>query len=191
MPKVSQEYRGERQAKILAAARRCFVRDGFHQTSMQDLVREAGMSAGAIYRYFDSKDAMIVAIAEENLAHVVTIVRESVRHGDDVGVALASALEYVGARHAEEGFGAIALLVWSEALRNATLAERLGESFTAATAALAEVARAPSTPGEPTPTDLANTLLCVLPGYLLQLTIRGAGSVKAVPGVLRTLTPPV
>ena len=190
MPKVSAQYRDERRAQILAAARRCFVRDGFHQTSMQNLVREAGMSSGAVYRYFDSKDAMIVAIAEENLDQVVTIVRESARHGEAVGAALASALEYVGARHADEGFGAIALLVWSEALRNPALANRLGESFAAAVDALAEIARARSVTGAGlAPEVLANTLLCVLPGYLLQLTIRGADAVKTIPDAVRALIP--
>jgi AcrR family transcriptional regulator len=190
MPKVSTQYRDERRAHILAAARRCFVRDGFHQTSMQDLVREAGMSSGAVYRYFDSKDAMIVAIAEENLDEVVAIMGESVRHGVGAGAALASALEYVGARHAEDGFGAIALLVWSEALRNPALATRLRESFDAGADALAEIARASSVGGaELAPEVLANTLLCVLPGYILQVTIRGADAVKAIPDAVRVLIP--
>lgn len=190
MPKVSPQYRDERRAQILAAARRCFVRDGFHQTSMQDLVREAGMSSGAVYRYFDSKDAMIVAIAEENLDQVVTIVRESVEQGAAVGAALASALEYVSGRHADDAFGAIALLVWSEALRNPALAARLRESFDAAGEALAAIARASSvTSSELGPEALANLLLCVLPGYLLQLTIRGADAVKTVPDAVRALIP--
>jgi AcrR family transcriptional regulator len=190
MPKISPKYRDERRAHILAAARRCFVRDGFHATSMQDLVREAGISSGAVYRYFDSKDAMIVAIAEENLEQVVTSVRESVQHGVGVGAALASTLEYVGARHADEGFGAIALLVWSEALRNPALATRLRESIDAAAATLADTARASSLTGAGLAPDvLANTLLCVLPGYLLQLTIRGADAVKTIPDAVRKLIP--
>lgn len=190
MPKVSSEYRDGRRAQILAAARRCFVSNGFHQTSMQDLVRESGMSSGAVYRYFDSKDAMIVAIAEENLDQVVTIVRESVRGGAAVGAALASALEYVSARHEDDGFGAIALLVWSEALRNPALATRLQESFDAGVAALAEIAGASSViSAELAPEALANTLLCVLPGYLLQLTIQGAEAVRTIPDAVRALIP--
>lgn len=190
MPKVSSQYRDERRAQILAAARRCFVREGFHQTSMQDLVREAGMSSGAVYRYFDSKDAMIIAIAEDNLDQAVTIVRDSVEQGATVGAALASALVYVSARHADEGFGAVALLVWSEALRNPALATRLRESFDAAGEALAEIARASSVTGsELAPEALANMLLCVLPGYLLQLTIRGADAVKTIPDTVRALIP--
>lgn len=191
MPKVSPQYRDERRVHILAAARRCFVRDGFHETSMQDLVREAGTSCGAVYRYFDSKDAMIVAIAEENLAEVVSIVQESVQHGQrSVGAALAEALEFVGARHADDGFGAIALLVWSEALRNPALAARLRESFDEAGKSLAEIARADSvTATDLAPNDLANLLLCVLPGYLLQATIRGIDAVGTIPDAVRALLP--
>jgi TetR/AcrR family transcriptional regulator, transcriptional repressor of aconitase len=188
VPKVSAQYRDERRAHILAAARRCFVRDGFHQTSMQDLVREAGMSSGAVYRYFPSKEAMIVAIAEENLDQIVAIVRESVAHGADLGAALAAALEFASSRHAEDGFAAIALVVWSEALRNPALAARLRESFDAAGEALAETARASSPTGmQLAPDVLAKMLLCVLPGYLLQVAIRGADAVAPIPDAVREL----
>lgn len=191
MPKVSAQYRDERRAHILAAARRCFVRDGFHETSMQDLVREAGMSSGAVYRYFDSKDAMIAAIAEENLDQVVTIVRESARQGSGAGAALATALEFVSARHAEDGFGAIALLVWSEAMRNPALAARLRDSFDAGADVLTKIARASRFAGaELAPDVLANMLLCVLPGYLLQLTIRGSDAIKTIPDAVRALIAP-
>jgi AcrR family transcriptional regulator len=190
VPKVSAQYRDERRAHILAAARRCFVRDGFHQTSMQDLVREAGMSSGAVYRYFTSKDAMIIAIAEENLDQIVEIVRESVAHGADLGAALAAALEFASSRHADDGFAAIALVVWAEALRNPALAVRLRESIDQAAEALAQTARAGS-PGstELAPDTLAKTLLCVLPGYLLQLAIRGADAVAPIPAAVRELFP--
>lgn len=43
-----------------------FAKSGFHQTSMQDISEEAGISVGLIYRYFESKDAVIAAIAEEH-----------------------------------------------------------------------------------------------------------------------------
>jgi AcrR family transcriptional regulator len=190
VPKVSAQYRDERRAHILAAARRCFVRDGFHQTSMQDLVREAGMSSGAVYRYFASKDAMIVAIAEENLDQIVAIVRESVAHGADLGAALASALEFASSRHADDGFAAIALVVWSEALRNPALAARLRESFDEAGAALTETARSSPTRTKLAPDVLAKMLLCVLPGYLLQVAIRGADAVAPIPDAVRELFPP-
>src|SRR5690606_3122603 len=46
----------------------CFRRRGFHQASMQEICAEAGISAGALYRYFGSKADIIGAIAEESRA---------------------------------------------------------------------------------------------------------------------------
>ena len=60
----------DRRSEILAAAQRCFVRSGFHQTSMQEICAEAGMSPGNLYRYFPSKEAIIAGIAERDRAEV-------------------------------------------------------------------------------------------------------------------------
>jgi hypothetical protein len=79
---------------------------------------------------------------------------------------------------------------WCGALRNPALAARLRESFAAAGEALAAIARAGSVTGSGlAPEALANMLLCVLPGYLLQLTVRGADAVKAVPDTVCALIP--
>jgi AcrR family transcriptional regulator len=62
------EARARKQRKrILDAARECFIREGFHAASMASLAATAKMSAGLIYRYFDSKSAIILAIIEEQL----------------------------------------------------------------------------------------------------------------------------
>ena len=58
----------ERQRQILTAASACFTRFGFHGASMQQICAEAGMSAGALYRHYPSKAAIIVAIAEAERA---------------------------------------------------------------------------------------------------------------------------
>ncbi|ROO88686.1 TetR family transcriptional regulator [Actinocorallia herbida] len=62
MPKVSDEHLEARRRQILDAATRCFARQGFHGTSMQDIFRESGLSAGAVYRYFPGKDDIVKAI---------------------------------------------------------------------------------------------------------------------------------
>ena len=59
MPKVTEEHLEARRTQILDAAVACFSRNGFHQTTMHDICSEAGLSPGAVYRYFDSKEAMI------------------------------------------------------------------------------------------------------------------------------------
>src|ERR1700742_542356 len=184
MPKVTNEYRAERRAHIMAAARRCFVREGFHASSMQDLVAEAGMSSGAMYRYFASKDAVIEAIAADNLDQVVAVLAQAIGDGASPQAAIAAVLEFVTMRHAEDGFAAIAVLVWSEALRSATLAAHLrGAIATALVTLSGNVHAAPH--GEPS--ALADMLLCVLPGYLMRLALGGAEAVANIPGAVETV----
>jgi len=62
MPKVTEEHVAARQRQILVAALRCFAREGFHRTTMQDIFREADLSPGAVYSYFKGKDELIGAI---------------------------------------------------------------------------------------------------------------------------------
>ena len=61
---AATDHRAEQRRRILGAAIACFSRDGFHGTSMQQICAEAGMSPGALYRYFPSKEAIIGAIVE-------------------------------------------------------------------------------------------------------------------------------
>ena len=68
MPKVSQSYLDSRRAQILDAAIVRFSRQGFHRTTMQDIVAQSRLSPGAIYNYFKSKEAIIGAIADARLA---------------------------------------------------------------------------------------------------------------------------
>lgn len=66
--RVRSEERGRQQRdRILQAAQQCFIRDGFHAASMASIADTAGMSAGLIYRYFESKSAIILAIIERQL----------------------------------------------------------------------------------------------------------------------------
>ncbi len=64
MPKVSREHQESRRNQIIRAALKCFSQKGFHQTSMQDIVAESGLSPGAIYLYFRSKDEIIRTTAD-------------------------------------------------------------------------------------------------------------------------------
>ena len=64
MPKISDERRAERRAQILDAARRCFHGQGLHATSMADIIKASGLSAGAVYGYFASKEDLVATLAE-------------------------------------------------------------------------------------------------------------------------------
>jgi len=195
MPKVSQQYRDARRDQILSAARRCFLRDGFHATSMQDLFAEAGLSSGAVYRYFTSKDDMIIAIAEENMLGIVDMIRDVAARRPDrpMGAILADILEMVRAKHVQNGLGSIAVLVWSEALRSPAVAGRLSEMLARIRGYLAEVVRERQGAGDlpaDIPADaLAAALMSIVPGYLMQLAVLGPATVSGVPDAVRELWP--
>ncbi len=55
--------REAQEERILNAAMSCFIRSGFRGASMNEICSEAGMSPGALYRYFPSKEAIIETIA--------------------------------------------------------------------------------------------------------------------------------
>ena len=66
MPKLRPETQQARREHILDAAERCIANAGFHRTTMQDICREAAISPGALYVYFDSKEALIAGISERD-----------------------------------------------------------------------------------------------------------------------------
>jgi AcrR family transcriptional regulator len=66
MPKLKPDTQRARREHILDAAELSFARAGFHATTMQDICREAGVSPGALYLYFPSKEALIAGISERD-----------------------------------------------------------------------------------------------------------------------------
>jgi AcrR family transcriptional regulator len=179
MPKVSQEYRDARRAQILDAARRCFLRDGFHETSMQDLFAESGLSSGAVYLYFPSKQDVIVAVAEENMRDVIAMVHGLATDRPDVslGAELSGVLELVQKEHKDDQLGRMALLVWAEALRNPVLAKRLDKALQQMRADLVELVQEHQTrstvPSDVTPEALAALFMTIIPGFIMQLSLFG------------------
>jgi AcrR family transcriptional regulator len=80
MPKMSEKYLELRRSRILDAAVACFGRKGFHATTISDICREAGISHGAVYRYFPGKEKIIEATHrrdhEERVARNAVIPQE-------------------------------------------------------------------------------------------------------------------
>ncbi|MET8586928.1 TetR/AcrR family transcriptional regulator [Streptomyces collinus] len=195
MPKVTQQHMDARREQILGAARRCFLRDGFHSTSMQDLFAESGLSAGAVYRHFTSKDEMILAIAEENLRDVldITLAVATNRQGQSMGAVMAELLDMIRAKSAEEDVAALAVLVWGEAMRNRSLAGKLDHLIGRIRANMVTLVRDQqkrgALPANVTAEAIASTMLSVLPGYILQVALLDPAAVAEVPDAVRALWP--
>lgn len=120
MPKISDAQRESRRQQILDAARRCFSRDGFHATTTADIVRESGVSQGTLYLYFQTKDDIIVALADDR--HQAEAFLHAVAQSEpDPAEGLALLFELYGrslgdpARAAQRRVG---VQGWGEALRN-------------------------------------------------------------------------
>ena len=65
MPKIGEDQRAARRGQILAAALGCFARTGYHATTMADVAAQAGVSKGAPYLYFPSKETLYVALHDQ------------------------------------------------------------------------------------------------------------------------------
>ncbi|WP_019548488.1 TetR/AcrR family transcriptional regulator [Streptomyces sulphureus] len=136
MARVSQEHLDARRRQILVGARRCFTRNGFHATSMQDVLAEVGLSAGAVYRYFRGKDEIVAVIVGEVLESVrqsyVAVADADPPPPPDTVVAsvFQRMRETIGEVWDESpGLPQLLIQVWSESLRNQKFADTLNEGY--------------------------------------------------------------
>jgi AcrR family transcriptional regulator len=198
VPKVSDAHREQRRQQILAAARRQFAHNGFHQTTMQDILGEAGLSAGALYRYFRSKEEIIAAIAEQALAQVTAPLGPLAAHHpmpplDAVIERVLTYAEDVGFR--PDGLAYIAPQVWAEALRNPGLRELVQAKFAEVRGAIAGIVRAEQAAGQlpvdADADDVAGFLFGSLLGYVLQRVLAGTVDAQSYSAALGGLIGPV
>jgi AcrR family transcriptional regulator len=64
MPKVVPEYKEEAKSRILEAANKVFAEKGYHEATMDDIAKRLGVSKGAIYLYFASKEELFEAMCK-------------------------------------------------------------------------------------------------------------------------------
>jgi AcrR family transcriptional regulator len=79
LPKITPAHEQQRRAQILRAAMACFARQGYHATSMDDVVRESGLSVGAIYSYFPSKEDLFLALGDFRSEETLLVLNEIFR----------------------------------------------------------------------------------------------------------------
>jgi TetR/AcrR family transcriptional regulator, transcriptional repressor of aconitase len=70
MPKISDERKTERREQILGGARRCFAEHGYEGATVVRLEREIGLSRGAIFNYFASKEELFIELAVRDNARM-------------------------------------------------------------------------------------------------------------------------
>jgi AcrR family transcriptional regulator len=83
LPRVSEAHKQQVRQRLLDAARNVIMRDGHEGATTRAIVAEAGLSAGALYTYFSSKEEVFEALAEESLGVGLTVRRLQVEAGAD------------------------------------------------------------------------------------------------------------
>ncbi|MGR8011875.1 TetR/AcrR family transcriptional regulator [Streptomyces hypolithicus] len=200
MARVSQQHLDARRRQILDGATRCFARNGFHATSMQDVLREAELSAGAVYRYFSSKDELIAAIAGEVFGELKSAFQSASRMSppppphDLVAEVLGKILTGRGASgvESEAQIPRLALQVWTESLRNPDLAVLISEGYAdlrVVWATIVEAYRKAGMMPAGVPADhVARTMIAVAQGFIVQQALFGEPEVEGLRDGLRALT---
>jgi AcrR family transcriptional regulator len=199
MARVSQEHLDARRRQILDGAAVCFARNGFHATSMQDVLKEVDLSAGAVYRYFSGKEELIGAIVAEVLGSVRGAFEEAARQSpppppDELVAAVLG--RTLAAREnltvdGKPAFPRLVIQVWTETLRNEELAAVLREGYGAVRAAWSRIAEVYQDSGmmrsDIDPDHVARTMIAAVLGFLAQQSLFGPAPVEILRDGLRAL----
>ncbi|HSD39048.1 MAG TPA: TetR/AcrR family transcriptional regulator [Rhodocyclaceae bacterium] len=114
-----------RRAQVLDAATECFRLHGFHGASMADISKRAGMSAGHIYNYFESKEEIIFGIVDRHTEDVLELMRDVMSaDGDVLDVILDNAADSI-ASNTDLPHVSLMVEVSAESARNPAVAAKL------------------------------------------------------------------
>ncbi|RAK28438.1 TetR family transcriptional regulator [Actinoplanes lutulentus] len=163
----------------MAAAARLVATNGFHATSMADIISESGLSAGAVYRYFRSKEELIGSVAETALSTADEAFADLLADGatpspEQAVTAMITAITDRIVCDPVTGIDLtrIGMQVWSEALRNPELSARANEVYRRLRGNFAEVVRrrqaAGTLPADADPEQVGAAMLSLVQGFILQ-----------------------
>ena len=127
-----QERTELRQDQVLDAAQVCFLAEGFHGASMSRIAAQANMSVGHIYQYFESKEAIIIALCKRQFADFEHLMLAAEREHRSDGLSLVEAWTSQFAWWIEPVRVPLTLEIMSEAGRNpkvAAVVKRIDRQF--------------------------------------------------------------
>jgi AcrR family transcriptional regulator len=174
MPKVSQAHLDARRQQIIDAALECFSREGFHRTTMQDIVRASGLSFGAIYRYFKTKEAIIEAVAKRRHERERELIGRAAGAKDLPAALLALSREFLGELNDPQTRKdrRLGVQMWAEALRNRRMLRIARDGVEGPLRLLTELVRSAQRRGELPkgldPEGAARVAVALFQGFVLQ-----------------------
>lgn len=163
---------------------------------MQDLFAEAGLSSGAVYLQFKSKDELILAIAEDNMANVFDILQAAARHSSDdndaapstLGATLARAIRDLHSSGSYDDLAALAVQVWAEATINPAVNDGMAILISRLRAEIAVIITTDA--ADPGTVDaIAGIVVSTMAGLLMQRALIGPAALDLDLDVLQATFP--
>lgn len=204
MPKISEEQRAARRLQIVEAAWTCFDRTGIHGTSMSDIIHASGLSAGAVYLYFTSKEEIILAAVIMSLGALARqaaplLEAETVLPPTELIAELIRTIDS-HTRRGKYNLRTIAIHGWSESQSNERVKAAIALAYKGFRGRLVQVAHRWQAAGllqlATSPEAIAKSMVSLLLGYLVQSAILGdvtaneiADGLTALGGVKTTGSP--
>jgi AcrR family transcriptional regulator len=197
MPRVSAAHLTARRDQILDAATERFAENGFQATGMAEVIEASGLSAGAVYRYFKSKDELIAAIVDRVLGQAAARFERLLAEGHtpEPAEAVAAAVEMVSeiADRGPVDMTRVAVQAWAEALRNPAVAAVASNAYATMRGYFVEVARREQQHGrvaaDADPARVGAALFSLVLGFLLQRLLLGDVDPESYVAAVRVLIP--
>jgi AcrR family transcriptional regulator len=126
LPKLKPQELEARRREIINAARACFLRNGFHQTTTDQICREASITPGGLYHYFTGKDELIMAVIQQTTEETLERLRVLTDNAEDVGSAFRELAQFLFQSMRDPDVDSVVRLdmeIWVEGLKNEKLAE--------------------------------------------------------------------
>jgi TetR/AcrR family transcriptional regulator, repressor for uid operon len=140
MRKTDTALHERRRDELLQAAEQCFIERGFHRTTIQDIASAANVSLGLLYRYYQNKDAVIIAVANQERDSVISTINTT-KDADNFIGALKQMMRKLLKESLHPDYVRLSTELFAEACRNPELAEAFSMSESAMRQALIDVIR--------------------------------------------------
>jgi AcrR family transcriptional regulator len=160
---------------------------------MQDVIAEAGLSVGAVYRYFKSKQELVTSIAEQVFEQADAVLGDIAAHEPPLPLADAveRAIEFADRQAGPDGVFRIAVQVWAESLRDPELAVFVKDRYSRFRRHYAAIARRAQEAGELPPDadvdGIGAVLFGMVPAYALQRVLADGPDKNTYAAAVRTL----
>ena len=120
MPKVSEDYVKSRRRQVLDGAAASFAAKGYHAATMDDICERAGLSKGAVYGYFASKEDIVAALKVESVQRDAAVVRAAMQRREPEQ-AFEAMLDWVAGGAGMDSRRLADIQSWAQALLNQRL----------------------------------------------------------------------